>query len=133
MYSYTGLRIQTQPATEPLSTATLKSHARVDGDDEDTLIDTYIQIAREWAELKINVNTVCPGGVDTLMLTEVAHYIADKTGEDPSQIRERLCPSQLGRQVQPVEVGRVVCFLLSDMARIIRGQSISIDGGETPF
>ena len=40
---------------------------------------------------------------------------------------------QLGRHIEPVEVGRVVAFLLSDAAKIIRGQSISIDGGDTPF
>ena len=50
MYGYTGLRLTTQPATEPLSADTLKAHARVDGDDEDALIATYIQVARQWAE-----------------------------------------------------------------------------------
>lgn len=32
-----------------------------------------------------------------------------------------------------IEVGRVVAFLLSDHATIIRGQSISIDGGDTAY
>lgn len=34
---------------------------------------------------------------------------------------------------QPLEVGRIVSFLLSDRAAIIRGQSINVDGGATPY
>lgn len=50
MFGYTGLRLNTAPATEPVSVATLKDHARVDGDDEDTLLATYLQVARERVE-----------------------------------------------------------------------------------
>jgi NAD(P)-dependent dehydrogenase (short-subunit alcohol dehydrogenase family) len=42
-------------------------------------------------------------------------------------------PAQLGRKVQPIEVGRVVAFLLSDDAVVIRGQAINVDGGDTPY
>ncbi len=52
MFSYTGLRINTPPATEPISVSTLRDHARIDSDDEDTLLETYIQIARARAELE---------------------------------------------------------------------------------
>lgn len=90
-------------------------------------------LAKEWASFNINVNAVCPGGVDTPMLRSVATHIAEKTGEDAGEIYKRLLPPQLGRHVQPVEVGQVVAFLLSDQAHIIRGQSINIDGGETPY
>lgn len=90
-------------------------------------------LAKEWAPLDINVNAVCPGGVDTPMLHEVAAYISEQSGEEPEAVLDRLHPPQLGRHVKPIEVGRVVSFLLSDHARIIRGQSISVDAGETPF
>ena len=90
-------------------------------------------LAKEWAALGININAVCPGGVDTPMLREVADYISEQSGEDREAVLDRLHPPQLGRHVRPIEVGRVVSFLLSDQARIIRGQSISVDAGETPF
>jgi meso-butanediol dehydrogenase/(S,S)-butanediol dehydrogenase/diacetyl reductase len=44
-----------------------------------------------------------------------------------------MVPAQLKRHNKPVEVGRVVAFLLSPAAEIIRGQSINVDGGETPY
>jgi meso-butanediol dehydrogenase/(S,S)-butanediol dehydrogenase/diacetyl reductase len=39
----------------------------------------------------------------------------------------------LGRCIEPEEIGRVVAFLLSDDARVIRGQAINVDGGESPY
>jgi NAD(P)-dependent dehydrogenase (short-subunit alcohol dehydrogenase family) len=44
-----------------------------------------------------------------------------------------MAAAQLGRKIKPIEVGRVIAFLLSDDAVIIRGQSINVDGGDTPY
>ncbi len=52
---------------------------------------------------------------------------------DPEELLAGMFPSQLGRHIQPVEVGRVVAFLLSPQASIIRGQAINVDGGDTPY
>jgi len=90
-------------------------------------------LAAEWAPHGVNVNAVCPGGVDTPMLAEVAQWIAARQGGDPGALRARMTPAQLGRHVQPIEVGRVVAFLLSPDAAIIRGQAINVDGGDTPY
>ena len=78
-------------------------------------------LAAEWAEHGINVNAVCPGGVETPMLSEVAGWIGEREGVDPAELLRRMRPAQLGRHVQPIEVGRVVAFLLSERAAIIRG------------
>jgi meso-butanediol dehydrogenase/(S,S)-butanediol dehydrogenase/diacetyl reductase len=90
-------------------------------------------LSLEWAESRINVNAVCPGGVDTEMLRDVAEWLAPRLGQTPDALHAQMKPQQLERRIQPIEVGRVVAFLLSDAAAIIRGQSISVDGGDTPY
>lgn len=90
-------------------------------------------LSTEWAEHNINVNGVCPGGVDTPMLREVAMSVGARIGEDPDDLLKTMVPAQMGRHIQPLEIGRVIAFLLSDAALIIRGQSINIDGGDTPY
>ncbi len=90
-------------------------------------------LSAEWADRNININAVCPGGVLTPMLHEVARSIGDRIGEDAGELVKTMVPAQLGRHIDPVEVGRIVAFLLSDAATIIRGQSINVDGGDTPY
>jgi NAD(P)-dependent dehydrogenase (short-subunit alcohol dehydrogenase family) len=90
-------------------------------------------LSAEWAGQQINVNAICPGGVFTPMLQEVANSIGERTGEDPAELVKTMVPAQLGRHIEPIEVGRVAVFLLSDDSRIIRGQSINVDGGDTPY
>ena len=89
-------------------------------------------LAAEWAP-GINVNAVCPGGVMTPMLEHVADVVGTKIGESPAELLATMVPAQLNRHILPREVGKVVAFLLSDAAVIIRGQSINVDGGDTPY
>lgn len=90
-------------------------------------------LSLEWAEKSINVNAVCPGGVATDMLKSVADFLGPWLGQESGALLNSMVPHQLGRHIQPLEVGRVVAFLLSDAAQIIRGQSINVDGGDTPY
>jgi meso-butanediol dehydrogenase/(S,S)-butanediol dehydrogenase/diacetyl reductase len=90
-------------------------------------------LSLEWSEHRINVNAVCPGGVDTPMLREVAEWLAPRLGQTPDALHAQMKPQQMDRRITPFEVGRVVAFLLSDAAQIIRGQSINVDGGDTPY
>jgi NAD(P)-dependent dehydrogenase (short-subunit alcohol dehydrogenase family) len=89
-------------------------------------------LAAEWAP-GINVNAVCPGGVLTPMLEHVADVVGTRIGESPDELLATMVPAQLNRHIQPREVGKVVAFLLSDAAVIVRGQSINVDGGDTPY
>lgn len=89
-------------------------------------------LAAEWAP-GINVNAVCPGGVLTPMLEHVADVVGVRIGENPDELLSTMVPAQLNRHIQPREVGKVVAFLLSDAAVIVRGQSINVDGGDTPY
>lgn len=97
------------------------------------VINLTRSLSLEWAERKINVNAVCPGGVATDMLKSVADFLSGGSAEKSGEMLRTMVPHQLGRHILPVEVGRVVAFLLSDTAMVIRGQSISVDGGDTPF
>jgi NAD(P)-dependent dehydrogenase (short-subunit alcohol dehydrogenase family) len=97
------------------------------------VINLTRSLALEWAEKNINVNAVCPGGVATDMLKSVADFLSPRLGQESDALLKTMVPQQLGRHIQPVEVGRVVAFLLSDAAEIIRGQSINVDGGDTPY
>ena len=90
-------------------------------------------LSAEWADQNININAICPGGVLTPMLLEVAQSIGARIGEDPDELVKTMVPAQLGRHIETIEVGRVAAFLLSDNAQIIRGQAINVDGGDTPY
>ena len=90
-------------------------------------------LSMEWAGDGINVNAVCPGGVDTPMLAGVADWLEPRLGMPAEEILEGMGAAQLGRKIAPAEVARVIAFLLSDDAVIIRGQSINVDGGDTPY
>ena len=90
-------------------------------------------LAMEWAPDNINVNAVCPGGVDTDMLGSVAEWLSPRLDIPSDDLLKDMKPQQMTRKIIPIEVGRVVVFLLSDDALIIRGQAINVDGGDTPY
>ncbi|MFT5350566.1 MAG: NAD(P)-dependent dehydrogenase (short-subunit alcohol dehydrogenase family) [Planctomycetota bacterium] len=90
-------------------------------------------LSAELSEHNINVNAICPGGVYTPMLLDVARVVGERIGEDPAELVKTMVPAQLGRHIETIEIGRVAAFLLSDSATIIRGQSINADGGDTPY
>ncbi|MBG0827849.1 SDR family oxidoreductase [Planomonospora sp. ID67723] len=72
----------------------------------------------------IRVNAVCPGYIDTPMLTGA-------TGGDPGfmeAFRKKAISGRLGR---PEEVAAAVRFLMSDEASFITGTHLVVDGGAT--
>ncbi len=97
------------------------------------VISVTRSLAAEWAPHDINVNAVCPGAVDTPMLKYVAEWLSPGIGIPVQEVLDGMKVAQLDRRIQPIEVGRVIAFLLSDAAAIIRGQSISVDGGDSPY
>jgi enoyl-[acyl-carrier protein] reductase III len=70
----------------------------------------------------INVNAVCGGLVDQ---TGLSAWLSDSEKAHWAQ------RSPAGRLLQPEEIARVVAFLCSDKAEMIRGQVIIVDGGLT--
>ena len=97
------------------------------------VINLTRSLSMELSEHDINVNAICPGGVYTPMLMEVAEAVGARIGEPAEELIKTMVPAQLGRHIEPLEIGRVAAFLLSDHAGIIRGQSINADGGDTPY
>ena len=45
-----SLKLVTDATTEPVTTAEIKSHLRIDHSNDDTLLDNYIKSARRWTE-----------------------------------------------------------------------------------
>jgi NAD(P)-dependent dehydrogenase (short-subunit alcohol dehydrogenase family) len=97
------------------------------------LINMTRMLSAALAPQDINVNCVCPGGVASDMLREVAVAYGRLAGKTPEEIYPQLVSSQLNRHIEPVEVARTISFLLSDDAAIIRGQAVNADGGDTPY
>jgi 3-oxoacyl-[acyl-carrier protein] reductase len=77
-------------------------------------------LARELGPQGITVNCVAPGRIATARLDEL--YPDGPTDADLREI-------PLGRWGDPREFGDVVCFLASDRARYVTGQTVVVDGG----
>jgi 3-oxoacyl-[acyl-carrier protein] reductase len=77
-------------------------------------------LARELGPQGITVNCVAPGRIATARLDELYP-------DGPSQAD--LLEIPLGRWGEPREFGDVVCFLASDRARYVTGQTVVVDGG----
>lgn len=75
--------------------------------------------AREMASRHITVNAIAPGYIDTEMTSGLGDQIK-------AAILENV---PLGRLGTPEDIAGVVCFLASDMASYITGQTIVVDGG----
>ena len=77
-----------------------------------------VQFAREG----IRVNALCPGPVNTPLLTELF-------AADPERAARRLVHVPLGRFAEPEEIAAAVAFLASDDASFITASTFLVDGG----
>ena len=83
------------------------------------LIGFTKSVAREMASRAITANAVAPGYIET-ELTDVLN----------DQVRAAILENvPLGRLGQPQDVANLVCFLASDAASYITGQTLTVDGG----
>ena len=81
-------------------------------------------LANELGPRGITVNCVAPGRIATARLEEL--YPGGPTPEALAEI-------PLGRWGTTEEFGDVVCFLASDRARYVTGQTLAVDGGLQRF
>jgi NAD(P)-dependent dehydrogenase (short-subunit alcohol dehydrogenase family) len=85
--------------------------------------------AAELAPLGARANTVCPGNVDSVMLTRLAARFADRDATTPEAILDQLAGSSaFNRLITPAEVAATCVWLCSAEASGISGQTIVVDG-----
>jgi SDR family mycofactocin-dependent oxidoreductase len=80
-------------------------------------------LAVELAGTGVTANAVSPGSTATLILEESARLY----GLEGADVFASQQP--LGRLIEPEEVARAVCFLLSPDAAAITGANLAVDGG----
>jgi 3-oxoacyl-[acyl-carrier protein] reductase len=85
------------------------------------LVGMTRSICREVASRGITVNAICPGVVDTEMISELPE----------GQMAAMIEATPVGRMATPEEIATVVRFLMSDEASYVSGAVVPIDGGLT--
>ena len=80
-------------------------------------------MAHAFAAEGIRVNAVCPGAIDTPMLAPLLNAPGVR-----ERLEERI---PMHRIADPMEVAKVIRFLLSDDASYVTGTYIVVDGGMT--
>ncbi|MBI5583730.1 MAG: mycofactocin-coupled SDR family oxidoreductase [Deltaproteobacteria bacterium] len=86
-------------------------------------------LAMEVADHNIRCNVVCPGTVWTPMMQGIAAYF----GLEGEEGKEQFFAGHLIKdpEVAPEDIGRAVRWLVTDEARCITGNMITVDGGWT--
>lgn len=78
-------------------------------------------LAQEGARAGITVNVICPGYINTEMMSTIPEKV----------MNEVILPQiPVGRLGEPDEIARAVVFLASDEAAFITGSTISANGGQ---
>jgi len=91
-------------------------------------------IALEVATSGITVNAICPGYVDTEMVSRGVERITSRTGRTAEEALDTLKKmSPQNRLVTSEEVAALAWLLASDAGRGINGQGINVDGGSVLF
>jgi NAD(P)-dependent dehydrogenase (short-subunit alcohol dehydrogenase family) len=83
------------------------------------VVAVTMQGAVEWAQYGVRVNAVAPGGVKTGAMANQ---------DPPPQV---IAPVPLKKLSRPEDIANGVCFLASDCAAMITGQTLVIDGGSS--
>jgi 3-oxoacyl-[acyl-carrier protein] reductase len=80
-------------------------------------------LAIEWAPYKFRVNALCPGLIDTDMLTDLKN--------NKTIFENEINKIPMKRMAKPQELVGAATFLASDASSFMTGQNLIIDGGVT--
>jgi 3-hydroxybutyrate dehydrogenase len=88
-------------------------------------------LAKEAAKKGVTVNAICPGYVETDIVTRAAENIASKTKLSEEEAKASLyAKNPQGRLIKPEEVANAIAWLCSDGAAATNGAAIPMSGGE---
>ncbi len=83
-------------------------------------------LALELSPDNIRVNAICPGTVDTPIVSQVA---ANFPSDLDPRVADRLMMMLPGKAIAPAEIGSAIVYLASANARMITGTVLAFDGG----
>ncbi|PYH73695.1 putative short chain dehydrogenase [Aspergillus vadensis CBS 113365] len=83
-------------------------------------------LASEWGQYNIRVNTISPGYIVTAMVEKLFEQFPQRRDEWPKQ-------NMLGRLSAPNEYRGAAVFLLSDASSFMTGSDLRIDGGHAAW
>jgi NAD(P)-dependent dehydrogenase (short-subunit alcohol dehydrogenase family) len=78
--------------------------------------------ALDYATRGVRVNAVCPGVIETEMITRFTHG-------DAAAAEQLLQTEPVGRLGAPTDIADAVVWLCSDGARFVTGHALAVDGG----
>ena len=87
------------------------------------LVGLTKSVAVEYAARGIRINCVCPGVVETAMVSDLL------ASEEARAALRALCP--IGRFGQPTEIAEAVVWLSSPQSSFVVGANLPVDGGYT--
>jgi NAD(P)-dependent dehydrogenase (short-subunit alcohol dehydrogenase family) len=80
--------------------------------------------ALEYASRGVRINAVCPGTIDTPMVSEML-------AKQPDAMKEIMRDQPIGRLGRPEEIASAVLWLCSPGASFVIGHALAVDGGFT--
>lgn len=91
-------------------------------------------LAIELGPYEVRANAICPGTVEGIRMDGLIKAEADRRGLTPDLVRKEYTQSQsIKRFVRPEEIADMCVFLASPMAKMVSGQTISVDGHTETF
>lgn len=84
-------------------------------------------LAIELAPYKIRVNAINPGPAETPMLSKFMNGDQEQIERDTKEIFINSVP--MGALIQPGDIAQAALYLCSDMAKMVTGEILNVDGG----